>query len=181
MATKQKTPRNPLLVQVEQAITAKVAPDMRKAFNKIVVAGMKLMYAPKTEKMLRQQMNSGPPPQAAGQGAAKVVGLLLTKSKGTAPFKAMIPAGVMLTCEALDFLERAGKAELTPDLVSEAVQEFGSAVLQVIGVTPEKLEQMMARAPGGQKPQGQPAAPQTEQPAAPPAAQQPAGALIGAM
>lgn len=178
MATKQKTPRNPLLVQVEQAITAKVAPDMRKAFNRLVIAGMKLMYAPQTEKMLRQQMNSGPPPVAAGQGAAKVVGLMLAKSKGTAPFKAMIPAGVMLTCEALDFLERAGKAELTPELVSEAAQEFGSAVLQMIDITPDKLEQMMARVPDAQKPpQQQPAQPPQGQPLAAPGPQP----LIGAM
>lgn len=179
--------KNPLLVQIEQAITAKVAPEMRNAFNKIVLAGMKLMYAPQTEKMLRQQINSGEPPQAAGQGAAKVVGLLLAKSKGTAPFKAMIPAGIMLTCEALDFMEKAGKAQLTPELVSQAVQEFGSAVLQVIGVTPDKLDQVMSQVPDAKKPQGQPAAPQAEQAPAQPAqqAQQPppAGAqpLIGAM
>jgi hypothetical protein len=174
-----KQPKNPLLVQVEQAITAKVAPDMKKAFNKIVVAGMKLMYAPQTEKMLRKQMDSGPPPIAAGQGAAKVVGLMLAKSKGTAPFKAMIPAGVMLTMEALDFLEKAGKAELTPELVAEAVQEFGSAVLQVIGVTPDKLEQMMSRVPDAQKQQAQ-----EQQPPQEPAPQQPQPAgpqpLIGA-
>jgi hypothetical protein len=180
-----KTPKakNPLLEQVIQAITAKVAPDQQKAFNRIVVAGMKLMYADKTEAMLRKQMDSAEPPIAAGQGAAKLVGLLLAKSKGTAPFKAMIPAGVVLTCEALDFMEKAGKAQLTPDLVSEAVQEFGSAVLQVIGVTPEKLDQMMARIPDAQKPQ-EPAQEQPpEQPQQPPQQPQPAGPqpLIGAV
>jgi len=180
----QKKPaqqKNPLLEQVIQAVSAKVAPDQKKAFDRIILAGMRLMYADETEAMLKKQIASAEPPIAAGQGAAKLVGLMLAKSKGTAPMKAMMPGGVVLTCEALDFMEKAGKVQLTPDIVSEAVQEFGSAVLQVIGVTPEKLEQMMARIPDAQKPQ-QPE-PEPEQ-AAPPAqpAQPPAGQpLIGAM
>lgn len=174
---------NQALQQVVQAMTAKVKPQMRKPFDRIVLAGMKLMYSDQMEKMLRQQIDSGPPAQAAGQGAAKLLGLLMSKANGTAPYQALVPAGIVLLCEALDFMEKAGKVEVTPELVAEATQEFSSALLQMLGVTKDKLAQMMA----GAKPQEQQQAPQPEQPgqqAQPGQPQQPQapqpGALIGA-
>lgn len=172
------TTENPELQKVIQAQTAAVKPAMRKAFDKIVLAGMKLMYSPQMEEHFITQATSGPPAQAAGQGAAKLVGLMLSKSKGTAPFAAMVPAGIVLLCECLDAMEKAGKAQVTPDLVAEAVKEFGSALLQMLGVTPQKLDQIMAGAPKQEQPSQQDAA--AQQPAQQPPAQPNPRALIGA-
>lgn len=164
---------NQALLKVVETITAKVNPKVRKQFDRIVLAGMKLMYADQMEGYLREQIASGPPAQAAGQGAAKLLGVLQTKFNGTAPIEAMGPAGVVLVCEALDVLEKLGKAEVTPELVAEAMKEYSAAYLQMLGITREKLEGMM----GAAKQQDAPAA-QAEQPAPSP---QPGGLpLIGA-
>jgi hypothetical protein len=137
--------KNPILQKAEQANTAKVQPELIPTFKKIVLAGEKLMYSPQTHKMMLQQMQSNPnPAEAAGEGIAKLFAILLRESKGTLNMKAAIPAMTVLLCEALGFMEDAGKAQVTDQLLADATREMGSALLQVLGVTPSKLQSMMA-------------------------------------
>lgn len=171
---------NKALNDVVQAITAKVPPDMRDAFDRLVLAGTRLMYADETEGMLRKQMDDGTPPQAAGRGAAKLLGILMTKLKGTPPKKVMPYVGIVLTCEALDFMEKAGRVKVTPEIVAQAVKEFGPTFLQLLGVSSAKLQQLMGDSAQAQ-PGAQPGAPQGAQPQPAAAAPPRAGAIIGAV
>lgn len=151
--------KNPILQKAAQAIEAKVPAEMRPTMQRIVLAGEKVMYSPQTHKMMIQQMNSNPnPAEAAGEGIAKLFAILLRESKGTLNMKAAIPAMTLLLCEALGFMEEAGKVKVSEQLVAEATREMGSALLQIIGVTPEKLQSMIASkgqpAPGAAQPAG---------------------------
>lgn len=150
--------KNPLLQQAMQDIEAKVSPDMLRTFKKIVLAGEKVMYSPQTHQMMLKQMQSNPnPAEAAGEGIAKLFAILLRESKGTLNMKAAIPAMTVLLCEALAFMEEAGKVQVTPEILSAATQEMGSSLMQVLGVTPEKLQAMLAKQRAGQAPGAQPA------------------------
>lgn len=163
---------NPLLVKTEQAIRAKVAPDQVKAFDKIILAGLKVLDSEKTHKLVASQLQAqGDPEQIAGAGAAKILGILMNQSKGSMPMKAGIPAATVLLLEAMDRMEELGKIEVTNDTLSEAMQAMSSSLLQMMDVTPQKLEMLMKKA----QPAQQPAQPQ--EPPAQPAGPQP---LIGA-
>ena len=59
--------------------------------------------------------------------------------------KAGIPAATALLCEALDMLEQLGKIKVTNDTLSDAMQALGSNLLQLIGVTPKKLDEILSK------------------------------------
>ena len=163
---------NPLLVKTEQAVKAKVPPAQMKAFEKIVAAGVKVMYSESMHKLILQQFQSDDnPAQAAGEGAAKLMGIMINQSKGTMPMEAGLPASDVILLEILDMLEELGKLKIDNKTLDEAAQSKASALMQLFGITPQKLDEMMAKA----KPQEQ-QQPAQEQPKQ----AQPAQALIGA-
>ena len=137
---------NPLLQKTEQASRDKVAPDQKAAYDKIVAAGVKLMYSEKLHKMLLEQLRQpGDPATVAGQGVAKLLGIMMNQAKGAFPMKAGIPAATALLCEALDMLDQLGKIKVTNDTVSAAMQSLGSSLLQLFGVTPQKLDSILSK------------------------------------
>jgi hypothetical protein len=165
---------NPLLVKTEQAVRAKLKPDQAKAFQKIVTAGLRILDSEQTHQMIAGQLKQqAEPTEIAGSGVAKLMGVMINQSKGTMPMKAGIPAATVLLLEALDRLEELGKIEITNDTLAAAMQSMSSALMQLFGVTPDKLSAMMKAKQGGQP---QPEAPPEQAPAAP-AGPQP---LIGA-
>ena len=91
---------NKLLQATERKIEQKVKPEFRTAFIRVVNAGLTMMYAPQTRDMVLTQLKSpGDPAKVVGEGAAKLMLLLMSKSKGTMPPQAMIPAATVLLCE----------------------------------------------------------------------------------
>jgi hypothetical protein len=48
------------------------------------------------------------------------MGILYHASKKTAPMQALIPAGMLLLFEGLQFLEDAGRVQVTPDFLARA-------------------------------------------------------------
>lgn len=161
---------NPLLVKTEQAIRAKVAPEQTKAFEKIISAGLKVLDSEKTHKLVASQLQAqGDPAEIAGAGAAKILGVLMNQSKGSMPMKAGIPAATVLLLEALDRLEELGRIEVTNETLAEATQAMGSAILQMMDVTPQKLDMLTKKAQQPQPAQQAEQPPQTPPPGGVPA------------
>lgn len=143
---------NPILQQAIQAVEAKVPADLRRTYDRIILAGEKFMFSEQTRQMLMNQMKSSQnPAEAAGEGIAKLFAILLRESKGTLSMPAAIPAMTTLLCEALDFMEEIGYVQVTEDLLARATEEMGSALLQILGVTPDKVQSMLASQTGGNK------------------------------
>lgn len=135
---------NPQLQQVEQAVQGKVPPELMGAFQRIVTAGLKVMYSPQTRQMLASQLKQqGDPSEIVGQGIAKLMAILYQQSKGTMPMKAAIPAAQVLTCEAIDFAAKAGIMQITNDTIAQTTQEMVSALLQVFGFSQSKVQQFI--------------------------------------
>ena len=154
---------NPLLVKTEQAVMAKLAPDQRKAFQKIMTAGLRVLDSEQSHKLVAGQLKqNADPADIAGVGVAKLLGVLINQSKGTMPMKAAMPAATVLLLESLDRLEELGKIEITNDTLAAAMQSMSSAIMQLFGVTPQKMDAMM-KAKQGQAPEAQPAAPEPAQ------------------
>lgn len=162
--------QNQLLQQTEQAIQAKVPPKLQDAFQRTVKAGLTIMYSPQSNKLMMQQLGKpGDPLQNVGEGAAKLVGLLYRQSHHTMPVSIAAPAAIIFMCEAMDFLEQSGKVEVTKESIDQATQDTAAFVLQLFGVSQDKLHQIVS------KQQGQSA------PAAPAQAQAPGGIIGSAM
>ena len=159
-------PSNPLLAKAEQAIQAKVPPQLMPMVQRIVMAGQKVMYDPKTHAMMIKALSApGDKAAIAGQSSSKLLGLLYTEAHGGITVQAAIPAGVILLCEGLDFMEKSRMIAVTQAVLADAMKNMMTSTLQMFGVTPQKLAQMR---------QGQPGVAPAAQP------QRPAGIIAGA-
>lgn len=139
-----------------------VAPQMKDTVDRIVAAGMKIMYSPQM-KDEREQAVSGPDP-IPKKLCDNVVGLTLTldqQTKGGIPVEALFPAAMLLLTEAAQLLTQAGQ-----DVSDEDYKDAARMIFVLMG---KKLggtdEQIMAAAqqamPGG----GEGGAPEPEVPA----------------
>jgi hypothetical protein len=136
---------NPILQQTIDAITAKInPPNLTPVVQKVVAAGQKVIYSPETQKLLIAQMTGGgDQAENVGSGIAKLMGILMNQSHNTIPMQAAVPAATILMCDGLDFLEQAGDVQVTPDFLAQCTKDMSSALLQVFGVSPEKIQGYM--------------------------------------
>jgi hypothetical protein len=156
---------NQILDKMKAAFLQKADKRLLPVIDRLVESGKKLMYAEQNHGLLKQQLGDGSDPEAIGAGVAKVVGILFKESGGKAPMPALIPAAMLLLGEVLQFLEDAGAPAVTPDFLAECTQATASAVLQMLGVSPEQIQGYVDKA-----------ARQGPQPAAPAA---PAAGIVG--
>ncbi|MFI4938922.1 MAG: hypothetical protein ACHP7O_01035 [Burkholderiales bacterium] len=136
---------NPLLQQTEQAVQAKVSPQMQNTLQRAVVAGLTVMYSPQSHQiMLAQLTKPGDPAQNVAEGVAKLIGVLYRQSRSTMPIPIMIPAAMILMCEGLDFLSKANGTQITPQLVAQCTQDVGQFMLKLLGISQQQMHQVVA-------------------------------------
>lgn len=168
---------NQLLQQTQAGILAKVDPRLRPVVQKLVNAGHQVMFSKETRHLMTAQLKGKPDdPEVIGAGVAKLLGILYHQSKKTAPVQALIPAGMVLMCDGLQFLEDAGAVKVTPELLAQCTQATGSAILQLLGVKPEQVQQAISQA---QATHGQGAGATPAGPGAMPPPPPPPGGVIG--
>lgn len=151
----------------EQQPAQPAAPEgMADDLKRVVLAGTKLMYDPKTFPIFKQGLEQDQPlPQKLATQAAGLIKMLDERAKPKIPRKIVVPAAVALLVEMASFMKQAGMI----DEVSE--DDLGAAI--------EALIRMVMMTFGGQQ-QEQPA----EQPPEQPQPEQPApmgGIMQGAM
>lgn len=99
-------------------------PEQHDAVDRIVAAGVKIMFGPETAQERQQAVQSQEP--VAKNIADNVTGLMLTldqhaKPTGGLPIAALFPAAVMLANEAANMLVHAG-IKVTQDDYNHALQ-----------------------------------------------------------
>ena len=152
-----------------EGIEAKMAlpGKLKQQLDKIVLAGVKMMFSEKTHKLMLDELDKpGPIEQKLAQGIAGLVAMLFQQSQRSIPPQLLIPAGVLLLAHAVQFLKKSGE-DVTPEQFGAAMKMVIEIILRQAKVDPEKLR---AHIDGGGQPAQQPAGPAPDQaaPAAPP-------------
>ena len=85
-------------------------PQMRDAYQRVVVAGKKMMYAPETAEAIQGIIldDEVPMPNKLGEGVANLVVMMDNQGNGTIPKDILVPVGVTLMFEAADHLFEVG-------------------------------------------------------------------------
>ena len=121
-----------------------VPPESQEAYERVVIAGMKVMYSKESHRMmLKELQKEGPIDQRLGKGIAGLMLLLVKESNGTIPPEVIIPAGVKLLMEAVDFMRNTKLANPTNGDIRNAMQIMIAIILEKFGVAPDKMEQML--------------------------------------
>lgn len=127
------------LQQIQTQIEAKLPPNDHDAYRRIVVAGMKVMFDESTFADIFNSFNAERPVPSLVNGVLGLGVLLMKKSKGTMPVPAAIAAMNTLMLHAMDFLGKAGKLQITPELVAEATTTFLETVMQKMGMNQQTM------------------------------------------
>jgi len=141
--------QNPMIVKAEAAIDAKVSPTDKQAYDKIVLAGMKVLFSKETHKELFEGLEQAEDKMTmAVEGIIGLLGMLFKESRNTMPLGPMILAGQSLLMEGLDFMEQAGMIEVTPDVLAEVTQKYVETLLPNIGLPADKMQAALGQLQG---------------------------------
>lgn len=133
--------QNPLLEAAEQEIEGKLLPATKADYMKIVVSGMKVAAHNGPNGLLSGLKRQQDPVGACALGAVNLVLLMSKQSKGSKPMplKAMIPAGLTLTLQALDLVDKAGIAKIGVNELDHATHVFLNHLFKSLGITLQML------------------------------------------
>lgn len=136
------------------------------AIQRIVAAGMKLLFDKETHGQLFKGINTNddiPLEYELGKGGAGLMLIMYKESGQSMPVEAIIPAGAILLAKACEFIDETNLAPVTDQtygdalemMIAELEKEFAAA--EAGGAQPEGAsgEAMPgAEQPGGQQPGG---------------------------
>jgi len=122
----------------------KMPPDLQKAYDRTVIAGMKVMFSKESHRVMLEELKKpGPLGERLGKGIAGLMLLLFKESNKTMPPSVIIPAGVKLLMEAVDFLRKSGLEKPTNADIATGTQIMITTILEKFGVAPDKLAQLL--------------------------------------
>lgn len=125
--------KNKLLQQAQAAIESKISAKDQPIYNKILTAGMKLMFAKKTNAMFVDSIKKDPDPQALiTKGVVGLLGVLYKQARGKVASGPMITAGHAMLLEALDFAERAGLLTVDAATLDKATHDYIEQVMNAL-------------------------------------------------
>lgn len=119
-------------------------PELQDAYERVVLAGMKVMFSKETHRlMLKEIEGEGPIAERLGRGIAGLVLALVMKANYTLPPEVLVPAGLELMMQAVDFLRKTGAANVTDSEIGEAFQVFMRVLFEKFGVDSAQIEQLV--------------------------------------
>lgn len=153
--------QDPLLVQVKREMEAKIPPELQDGYQRILVAGMKLMYSKETAKYaadyLKQVKAANNDPAMIAHGIIKLLEIVRRESQGKMSVPAAYPAAIVLMCYALEDMEKMLGAKITPELIAQTTRAVTAGYFALFQITQEQIKQAIKT--GTPKPGAAPAAP----------------------
>ena len=141
---------------------AKIPPAQQQMFDKVVLSGMRIMFDKNSHKMMEDQLaQPGPMPQKIATGIISLMYMLWTQSNKTIPPQLIVPATVVLTLRAFQFLQQSKDPEATTQVLGEAMAESVQGIMDRFGATQDRLPALLKASgqPGATAPAGGAAAP----------------------
>jgi len=118
----------------------KVSPELKEPYQRVLLAGMKVLFDPQTHELaLKQLEGPGPIAERLGKGIAGLMLTLFKESNRTMPPQLLIPAGTALLVRAADFLEQGGAEQVGNAEVAQAMVVMTDSLMAAFGLDPNKV------------------------------------------
>lgn len=117
---------------------------MGDAYDRVVTAGMKMLYSPENARMIQDIITNEDVPVAnkLGEGIANLLVMMDNSGNGTIPKEILVPAGVALLFEAADYLFEIG-VEFTENDLGDALELLIKGVFVGYGIDPAKIDEIV--------------------------------------
>lgn len=121
-----------------------MAPEMRDAYERVLTAGKKMMYAPETAEAVHGLILDDEVPMAnkLGEGVANLVIMMDNQGNGTIPKDVLIPVGVSLIFEAADYMFECG-LEVTDQDLSDGLEIMVYGIYEGYNIPREEVDQVV--------------------------------------
>lgn len=131
-------------------------PNLQQAYERVVLAGMKVLFDKSTNDMVVEQIRApGPIGEKLGRGVAGLVLTLYLESNQTMPPQVMIPAGCYLVAQAADFARKTEHVSVSNEDVAAGIQVMIETLMAKFGIDPTRVNAAAAQMQGGAaQPQG---------------------------
>lgn len=137
--------KDPILVKLRAGVESKLDPSLKEGYQRIVVAGMKLLFSPQTQHLmvdaLTQARQSGNVPAGVIQGVTRLMTQLVNESKGKLSVPAAFPAAITLMTYILEFATTALKVPIDNNMVAGMTHGVTMGLLKLFKIDQAKLAQ----------------------------------------
>lgn len=115
--------------------------SLQDKVQKIVMAGMKVMYDPSTSQMLLDGVTAQTPtPQKLAMEVAGVMTIVHRKSANGLPPETVAPAAMMLLFELAQFMKQAGAGDPSKEDIAAAMPLLRQALSSVFKDAPQAAQ-----------------------------------------
>lgn len=118
--------------QIEDGIKKQLQDDQIGKLDRVLAAGNKLLFGKDTHYQIIDSMQGLEGEQlsaAMGDGALALTSVLMEKSGNTLPGDLIAPAVTILMARAAEFVNEAGIANVTDDVLEEALHIFSVKIM----------------------------------------------------
>lgn len=130
---------------------SKIPPEQLDMFDKIVLSGMRIMFDKQSHQMAMEMLDKpGPLAKRLSDGTITLIYMLWEKSNKTLPPQLIVPATLVLTLRAFEFVRASKDPEATNDVLGEAVADAVQGVMDRFGATQDKIPALLRGQNGGQ-------------------------------
>lgn len=127
---------DPLLRQIQQSQEKILKPGQRREYDKIMAAGLKLMFSDQTFPEMKQAVQTIKSPQqipsVVAHGIVKVISIVFNASQGKMSMEVSVPAAIALMAHALEYVEQATKIQIDKGLVDQTTELLRQGMLKMI-------------------------------------------------
>ncbi len=143
---------NQLLTATKKKLEGSVPPQLKDVYDRIIVAGMKLMWSDQTHKEMVSYLDriKSPKdiPQLIAHGIAKLIQILIRegniKPKLDDPFySASMLAAQVLCMDALQYVEQKKKITIDQAVLAETHKLLMSGLFKMYGITEELMRKAL--------------------------------------
>lgn len=128
-------PAQPSMQTPAQGQPGAIAATKAKTFQvqKIALAAQKVMYGEKTGKEFMKSLQGDDVVSMTANAATNVMLLLISESQLKINPELIIPAGVVVVGDIMDFIEKARGIQHTDDDVEAAIEMFVKQIMSAVG------------------------------------------------
>lgn len=124
--------KNETLNKAQAAVEAKLPPAMKSQYERILLAGMKVLFSKETHDKVFTRVGEGNVAARCAIVTASVLSMLFKESKGSMPMAAAMPAGVMIYLNMLDFMASLGAVQIDKQTVDTGMRLLGQTLHNLI-------------------------------------------------
>jgi hypothetical protein len=119
-------------------------PKMADAYQRVLTAGKKMMYAKETAEAIHGLIldDQVPMKNKLGEGVANLLVMMDNQGNGTIPKDVLIPVGVSLLFEAADYMFECG-IEVTEQDLSDGMEIMVYAVYKAYNIPEEQVDKVI--------------------------------------